>query len=100
MSPEVNLYFYGNMYYENIRTILEEEFKNNNFSDEQKYRGLDILNKLSENSDRLTSSKPIYLVAAIAFFVLLESGKTRNFKQLGTDFGAEAKTIALKVREI
>jgi hypothetical protein len=88
------------MYYESTRTLLEKEFDKNNFNKNQKSRAMEILTKLFDNIEKLTITNPIYLVAAIAFFVLLESGKTRNFKQLGEDFGVEAKTIALKVKEL
>ncbi len=88
------------MYYESIRTLLEEEFLNKDLNEEQKFRGLDLLNKLSENFHKITNSKPLFIVASLAFFVLNESENSHSFRSIGEQFGVEPKTLALKVKEM
>ncbi len=88
------------MYYESIKASLEEEFKYNNLDDELKFKAFDLLNKLSDNFDKLANCKPNIISASLAFFVLSQEGKTRNFKQMEDDFGVDAKKLALKVKEI
>lgn len=88
------------MYYESVKTSIEEEFKYNNLDEELKFKAFDLLNRLSEDFDKLASSKANVLAAAIAFFVLAQENQIRNFKQMEDDFGVDAKKLAMKAKEI
>lgn len=88
------------MNYENIRTLLEEEFEKAKINNEIKTQALNILAEMLENQEKFTSSEPIYTVAALAFFSLEKTGHGKNFKQLADQFDIDAKPLALKAREI
>lgn len=88
------------MYYETLKTLIEDEFKISGFDEDATFQALDILNSLSEHEDRLSNSKEIITVAAIAFLVFEQNGNFKNFREIAHIFGTDAKKIALKAKEI
>lgn len=88
------------MYYETLKNLIEDEFKISGFGQDIIFESLDILNILSEHSDKLSPAKEIITVSAIAFIVLEKKGDFKNFREIANIFGTDAKKIALKAKEI
>lgn len=88
------------MYYETLKNLIEDEFKISGFEEDIIFNALDILNILSENVDKLSPSKEIITVSAIAFIVLAKKGYFKNFREIANIFGTDAKKVALKSKEI
>lgn len=88
------------MYYETLKNLIEDEFKISGFDQDIIFDALDILNVLSEHSDKLSSAKEIVTVSAIAFIVFAQKDNFKNFREIAGIFGTDAKKVALKSKEI
>ena len=88
------------MYYEVLKTLIEDEFKISGFNEDLTYQALDMLNELSNNQDKLSNSKEIVTVSAIAFLVFSKTDDFKNFREIADIFGTDAKKVALKSKEI
>lgn len=88
------------MYYEVLKTLIEDEFKISGFSEDIICQALDMLNELFKHEEKLSNSKEIVLVSGIAFLVLAKTDDFKNFREIADIFGTDAKKVALKSKEI
>ena len=88
------------MYYETIKTLIEDEFKISSFNEDIIHQALDMLNELFKFEDKLSNSKEIILVSAIAFLVLAKNNDFKSFREIADIFGTDAKKVTLKAKEI
>ncbi len=88
------------MYYQTIKNLIKDEFKISGFNENIINQALEMLNELFKNEEKLSNSKEIILVSAIAFLVLSQNSSFKNFREIAQLFGTDAKKIALKSKEI